>query len=146
VSASNPSPRKPARTTAKASATPPAPPAAPAFLPGFIMLMAWWLAGEALVHLLGLSLPGPVAGMLLLLGFSLLRKHLHPTVSAASHSLLSHLPLLFVPAGVGIMEHAQLLGTLGLPMLITLVLSAAITLSVTALTLQYLRKRRESKE
>ncbi|GAB4060790.1 CidA/LrgA family protein [Uliginosibacterium sediminicola] len=109
------------------------------------MLMAWWLAGEALVHLLNLSLPGPVAGMLLLLGFSLLRKHLPPTVSTASHGLLSHLSLLFVPAGVGIMEHAQLLGSLGIPMLITLVLSMAITLAVTALSLHYLLKRRENK-
>jgi holin-like protein len=114
------------------------------FLAGFVGLMAYWLAGELLVSLLRIGLPGPVAGMLLLLGVSMLRKRVAPTVSHASHGLLSHLSLLFVPAGVGIMSQAGLLAEHGLGMLATLVLSTAVTLAVTGLTLKFLLGRRKT--
>lgn len=105
--------------------------------------MAYWFMGELIVSLLGISLPGAVAGILLLLVVSLLRKHVAAPVSAASHGLLSHLSLLYVPAGVGIMNHAKLLTEHGLGMLATLVLSTIVTLAVTALTLKALLARRK---
>jgi holin-like protein len=112
------------------------------FLSGFVGLMAYWLIGELLVGLLGLNLPGAVAGMLLLLIVSLVRKRIAPSVSHASHGLLANLSLLYVPAGVGIMTHARLLTEHGFGMLATLVLSTAVTLAVTALTLKFLLSRR----
>ena len=112
------------------------------FLTGFVGLMAYWLAGELIVGLLGVSLPGAVAGMLLLLTVSLARKHVAPSVSHASNGLLSNLALLYVPAGVGIVNHAAVLTEHGLGMLATLVLSTAVTLAVTALTLKFLLARR----
>ncbi|MDB5813464.1 MAG: putative effector of murein hydrolase LrgA [Rhodocyclales bacterium] len=113
------------------------------FLTGFVGLMAYWLAGELLVSMLGIGLPGPVAGMLLLLGVSMLRKRVAAPVSHASHGLLSHLSLLFVPAGVGIMSQATLLAEHGLGMIATLVLSTAVTLVITGLTLKLLLARRK---
>ena len=115
------------------------------FLSGFVGLMAYWLVGELLVGILGLNLPGAVAGMLLLLVVSLVRKRVSPGVSHASHGLLANLSLLYVPAGVGIMTHAALLTEHGLGMLATLVLSTAITLAVTALTLKFLLSRSRQK-
>jgi holin-like protein len=112
------------------------------FLTGFVGLMAYWLAGELIVSMVGISLPGAVAGMLLLLVVSLSRKHVAASVSHASHGLLSNLALLYVPAGVGIVNHASLLTEHGLGMLATLVLSTAVTLAVTALTLKFLLARR----
>jgi holin-like protein len=114
------------------------------FLTGFVGLMAYWLTGELIVSLLGVSLPGAVAGMLLLLIVSLARKHVAPSVSHASSGLLSNLALLYVPAGVGIVNHASLLTEHGLGMLATLVLSTAVTLAVTALTLKFLLARRKA--
>jgi holin-like protein len=114
------------------------------FLTGFVGLMAYWLAGELLVSLLGIGLPGPVAGMLLLLGVSMLQKRVTPAISHTSHGLLSYLSLLFVPAGVGIMTQAGLLAEHGLGMLATLVLSTAVTLGITGLTLKFLLGRRQT--
>ncbi|MDB5800270.1 MAG: LrgA family protein [Rhodocyclales bacterium] len=113
------------------------------FLTGFVGLMAYWFIGELLVNLLGVSLPGPVAGMLLLLGVSLLRQRVAPSVAQASHGLLAHLSLLFVPAGVGIMSQAALLAEHGFGMLATLVLSTAVTVAITGLTLKFLLARRK---
>jgi holin-like protein len=116
------------------------------FLLGFVGLMGYWLAGELIVSVLGLNLPGAVAGMMLLLGTSIIHKRVAPAVSHASQGLLANLSLLYVPAGVGIMSHAKLLTDHGLGMLATLVLSTAITLAVTGLTLKFLLKRREAQE
>lgn len=103
--------------------------------------MAYWLVGELIVSWLGISLPGAVAGMLLLLAVSLIRKRVAHPVADASHGLLSHLSLLYVPAGVGILDHARLLAAHGLGMLATLILSTAVTAAVTALTLKFLLAR-----
>ena len=54
--------------------------------------------------------------------------------------LLSHLSLLFVPAGVGVIAHAQLVGTELLPIAISLFLSTFITIVVTAWVMQKLAR------
>lgn len=106
--------------------------------------LAWLLAlqslGELLARGLGLPFPGPVVGMLLLLGalrWSVVRE----PVAACASFLLSHLSLLFVPVGVGVMTHLGLLSQYGVRMLAVIVLSTWIGLAVTALTLRHLQKK-----
>jgi len=109
---------------------------------GLLWLLLCWLAGEAFVTLLGLPMPGAVAGMLLLLGLALWRRRICPNTTEAGSGLLSHMALLFVPAGVGLIDQSALVAQHGLAMLATLVLSALVTMTVTALTLQWLLGRR----
>ncbi|HSD20898.1 MAG TPA: CidA/LrgA family protein [Anaeromyxobacter sp.] len=73
---------------------------------GLATLLVFQLAGEVLTRLVGLPVPGPVLGMLLLLLALELRLPGEEHLSAVSSGLLSSLSLLFVPAGVGIMLHA----------------------------------------
>lgn len=105
---------------------------------GLTSLLGCWLAGEALVHLLGIPLPGNVAGMLILLVISLFRREVEERTAQTGRSLLTHMALLFVPAGVGLMEHSALLAREGLAMFAVLALSTAITMGVTALTFKWL--------
>lgn len=105
---------------------------------GFVVLMGCWLAGEALVSVLSLPLPGNVAGMLLLLIGVLVRRGVEKRTAETGGTLLSHMALLFVPAGVGLMEHGRLFAEEGMAMLLVLLLSTAITIVVTALTLKWL--------
>jgi holin-like protein len=106
-------------------------------LQGFALLLLCQSAGEALLRLLGLSLPAPVIGAVLLL--VLLRwRPLQAPVGAAAEGLLAHLSLLFVPVGVGVITHLGLLGTHGLRMLVAIVLSTWLGLAVTALVLRAL--------
>lgn len=106
-------------------------------LQGLMWLLVCQSLGEAMVRLLHLSLPGPVVGLMLLLMLLPLRGVQAP-VGAAAETLLSHLSLLFVPVGVGVMTHLALLSTYGLRMLATIVLSTWIGLVVTALVLRAL--------
>ncbi|SFX79590.1 CidA/LrgA family protein [Marinospirillum alkaliphilum] len=110
-------------------------------LAGFAALLLFQLIGELLVRLTGLPVPGPVLGMALLLAGVLLLKKVPESLRQASEGLLRYLPLLFVPAGVGLINHGLLLKQDLWVILITLVVSTALTLAVTVLVLQFLRKR-----
>ena len=104
-------------------------------LRGFAWLLALQSAGELLARGLHLPFPGPVVGMVLLLvalNFALVRE----PVAACAEFLLSHLSLLFVPVGVGVMTHLGLLSAYGWRILLVIVLSTWIGLAVTALVLR----------
>ena len=109
--------------------------------------LAWLLAlqsvGELLSRGLALPFPGPVIGMLLLL-IALRFEVVREPVSVCADFLLSHLSLLFVPVGVGVMTHLGLLGQFGGRMLVMLVFSTLIGLAVTALALQLLVRKSDA--
>ena len=107
-------------------------------LTGFTLLLALQIAGEAVVRLTGLPVPGPVVGLLLLLCALVAAPRLEPRVADASGALLSHLSLLFVPAGVGVIVHLSRLEGAVLGVAATLALSTLAGLAVTALVLQRL--------
>ena len=101
--------------------------------------------GELLSRGLSLPLPGPVVGMMLLL-VALRWAVVREPVSACADYLLSHLSLLFVPVGVGVMTHLSIVSQYGGRMLLVLVVSTLIGLAVTALLLNYLWRRDEPQQ
>ena len=109
-------------------------------LRGFGWLLVLQSAGELLSRGLSLPLPGPVVGMMLLL-VALRWAVVREPVSACADYLLSHLSLLFVPVGVGVMTHLSIVSEYGGRMLLVLVISTLIGLGVTALLLNYLWRR-----
>jgi putative effector of murein hydrolase LrgA (UPF0299 family) len=96
-------------------------------------LLAFQLAGETLSRGLGLIIPGPVIGMVLLLGFFIAMPKAAAAIQPTAQGLLSHLSLLFVPAGVGIVAHLDKLGADGGPILLALLISTALSIAVGAL-------------
>lgn len=104
-------------------------------LRGLALLLALQSLGELLARGLSLPFPGPVIGMLLLL-LALRVPAVREPVAACASFLLSHLSLLFVPVGVGVMTHMDLVSQYGVRMLLVIVLSTWIGLAVTSLTLR----------
>jgi putative effector of murein hydrolase LrgA (UPF0299 family) len=102
-------------------------------LAAFAALLVCQLAGEAIVRATSLPLPGPVIGMLLLFILMLARTPLPGGLNDTADGLLKHLSLLFVPAGVGVVQQLDRLGNDGLRLLAIVVLATAIALTVTAL-------------
>ncbi|MEZ5788022.1 MAG: CidA/LrgA family protein [Xanthobacteraceae bacterium] len=98
----------------------------------FAVLLSCQLAGEAFVRALSLAVPGPVVGMVLLAALMLLKAPLPSELGDTVDTLLKHLSLLFVPAGVGVVQHFDRLRGEGFQLLAVVVLSTAITLVVTA--------------
>ncbi len=108
----------------------------PNFLNGITILLLYQLVGEVSTRLLQLPVPGPVIGMMLLFGTLLLYGGLEASLDVASGALLSHLSLLFVPAGVGIIVHFGRIGSEWLPIAVALLLGTVITLAATALVMR----------
>lgn len=109
-------------------------------LRGLALLLLLQALGEVLSHGLSLGVPGPVIGLLLLL-VALQMARLRAPVAAAAEILLTHLSLLFVPVGVGVITHLDLVSKYGLRLTLVIVVSTWIGLAVTALALRALLDR-----
>jgi holin-like protein len=104
------------------------------------LILLCQLAGEVIVRGFGLPMPGPVLGLLFLLLLLLARDRYAALsrgplqdggVENASRGLLSHLSLMFVPAGVGVVEKLDLVATHGIAIAAVLALSVVVTLLAT---------------
>lgn len=98
------------------------------------------LAGEFIIGAAGLSIPGPVLGMVFLFCFLLVRGSIPNDLSMVADGLLNHLSLLFVPAGVGIMLHFKLLGDDFIAISVALFVSTVLTVIVTAVLMRRLSR------
>lgn len=105
------------------------------------LLLCCQLAGETLVRLLGWPIPGPVAGMLLLLGGLVWRRHSSHELDQTADTLLRYMAVMFIPAGVGVMLYVDALSEAWLILLVTLTASTLITLLATGWLMQWLLKR-----
>lgn len=102
-------------------------------LTGLLALLLCQLAGETLVRVTGFPLPGPVAGMLILLAVLAVRRPAEDTpVLRAADGLLAHLQLLFVPVGVGIITAAAIFRDAPVPLIGGLVGAWLVGIVVTA--------------
>ena len=104
-------------------------------------ILACQLLGEFVVTSADIPFPGPVVGMVLLFAFLVIRGRVPQPMSQVADMLLSNLSLLFVPAGVGVMLHFDLLGEDALPLSVALLLSTLATIAVTACVMTWLNRR-----
>jgi putative effector of murein hydrolase LrgA (UPF0299 family) len=104
------------------------------------LILLCQLAGEVIVRGLGLPIPGPVLGLMFLLLLLLARDRLEilargplagGSVENTSRGLLAHLSLLFVPAGVGVVQKLDLIAAHGIAFATVLAISVVLTLLVT---------------
>ena len=109
-------------------------------LRGLAWLLVLQAAGEALTHALALPFPGPVVGLVLLMP-ALQVPWIREPVAQAAELLLAHLSLLFVPVGVGVITHLDLVSRFGPQLLLVIVLSTWIGMAVTSLALRALLSR-----
>ncbi|MDD1522997.1 MULTISPECIES: CidA/LrgA family protein [Bradyrhizobium] len=110
---------------------------------GLSLILLCQLVGEAIVRGVGLPMPGPVLGMAFLLLLLLTRDHFtalrrgplqNDAVETTGRSLLGHLSLMFIPAGVGVVKKLDLVIEHGAAILLALSASVVITLLVTVTT------------
>jgi holin-like protein len=115
-------------------------------LAGLTWLLVYQCIGEILARWTGLPVPGPVIGMVLLFATLLTKRVAPESLQTTASGLLSHLSLLFVPAGVGVMLHFHRVASEWLPIVVALVVSTVLALAVTALVMRRLLARQDRRE
>lgn len=97
------------------------------------LIFAFWGAGNGLVRLLHLTLPGAVLGLGLLLALLCTRVLSVRSLQRGSRWLLRDMLLFFVPAVLALQAHPELLGFLGIKLLVAILISTAAVMLATAL-------------
>ena len=113
------------------------------------LLLVCQLIGEALARGFDWPVPGPVLGMALMLLLLLARDRVATvlpaevrdgTLERTSNGLLANLSLLFVPAGVGVVQRLDLIASNGVALLVALTVSTALALLATVATFRLLAR------
>jgi putative effector of murein hydrolase LrgA (UPF0299 family) len=107
-------------------------------LSAFLILIAAQLVGTGLQIACRLPLPGPVIGLFLLALLLAARPAWQShSMDQVAGGLLRHMGLLFVPAGVGLIDHLDLVRAETLPLVAGLVGSTLLSLVATALIMEW---------
>jgi holin-like protein len=106
-------------------------------LQAFVLLLGFQLAGEVLVRVLHVGIPGPVVGMTLLAIGCIASVRLRKMCEAAATVLLGNLSLLFLPAAVGVVQFLPLLQKQGLAIGAAILGSTVLAIAVTALVFRF---------
>ncbi|MGA7329474.1 MAG: CidA/LrgA family protein [Rhodomicrobium sp.] len=93
-----------------------------------LVLMAFQFSGEGIKAACGVTFPGPLIGMILMLTWLFLRGGVPEDLNVVSSALVNHLGLFFVPAGAGIIAFGSLLASDGVAIISSLVLSSAFAI------------------
>ncbi len=111
-------------------------------LKGFIIVMGVLYIGFLCKHLIPIPVPETVYGMILLL--ILLKTGLVAleTIEPISTVLLAYLASFFLPPGVGLMETYKKLEGILIPVLLICVVSTALTMIASGLTVKWLKERK----
>lgn len=109
-------------------------------IPALVILLSFQLLGEIAARGLGLPLPGPVVGLLLLVGSCALRPALAELLRPVVIGILGNLSLFFVPAGVGVIAHLGQFRSDGLAIMLALTVSTALAIAVGAVVFSVVAK------
>ena len=85
------------------------------------ILIGVQLAGTLLADAFGLPVPGPVIGLLLLLIWLTAGGRTPSDLGAVADGFIRYLPLLFVPAAVGLVQYLDLLSAFGAVLLVIII-------------------------
>ena len=106
---------------------------------GIILLISF--AGEALNYLLPLPVPASIYGLVLMFLCLQLRVFRLEDVRDTALFLIEIMPLMFIPAGVGLMEEWGALSEIWLPFAVILVLTTVLVMAVTGRITQWMIRK-----
>lgn len=101
------------------------------------LVCAFWVAGEALVRLCRLPLPGGIVGLAIVLLLLATRGLSVLSMKRGTDWFLADMLLFFVPAVLAVLDHRELLGLVGLKVLFVILLSTAVVMGATAFAVDF---------
>ena len=116
-------------------------------LKSIFIILLYQLIGELFQKFFGLSIPGPVIGLvLLLLTLLLIQKReravpIKEDLYNSAEILLNYLPLLFIPVGVGVVMHLSLLEDNLTSVVLVIILGTLLTLALTGFVMEKILRK-----
>ncbi|WP_438349851.1 CidA/LrgA family holin-like protein [Paenibacillus sp. FA6] len=104
------------------------------------LLYLFYMAGDYIQKLLHLPIPGSIVGLLLLFGLLLCKVVPVTWIESGSNTILSYLPLFFIPATAGIVNHMNIFNGRGLLLILVLIVSSVLTIGAAAHASQWLAR------
>ena len=117
-------------------------------LKSIFIILLYQLIGEFFQKFFGLSIPGPVIGLvLLLLTLLLIQKReravpIKEDLYNSAEILLNYLPLLFIPVGVGVVMHLSLLEDNLTSVVLVIILGTLLTLALTGFVMEKILRKK----
>ncbi len=110
------------------------------YMKQFCIILGVTAIGEILKHFISLPIPGSIYGLVLM--FILLCTHVIKIddVKETGEFLIEIMPMMFIPAGVGLLESWSVLQPILLPVSIITVISTFIVMAVTGIVTQLVMK------
>lgn len=116
------------------------------YIKQFILILAISFAGELMKYLLPLPVPASIYGMVLMFLALLTGVIKLEHVRETGKFLIEIMPLMFIPAGVGLMSSWSTLKPLLLPVAVITVVTIITVMVASGHTAQFILKREEKRE
>ena len=102
-------------------------------LPSLTIIILFQLSGALFQQYLNLPVPGAVIGMIMFFVYLCVTGGKNEQLMTTGSQLLKHLPLLFIPAGVGILAYTEELKVHGIAILASLIIGSLVAFVLTLL-------------
>lgn len=112
------------------------------YLGQFMMILLFSFLGELMHYLIPLQVPGSIYGLVLLFAALLVKAVKPQQVSDVAKLLIELMPLMFVPAGVGLISSWGELRPILLPVTVIMVVSTVLVMGVSGQVTQLVMRRK----
>lgn len=112
----------------------------------FLIIIGISFVGEVIHSFIPLPIPASIYGMILL--FVLLELHIikPEQIRETCLFMIQAMPIMFIPAGVGLLEKWGYVSNIWLPLVVTLIVSTAVVMAVSGWVTQLVNRHFSSKK
>lgn len=115
------------------------------YIKQFLIIISVSCMGELLNHLLPLPVPASIYGLVIMLGLLLSKKLKLSAVKETADFLINIMPVMFIPASVGLIASWKQLQPFLIPVIIITVLSTVFVMVATGKVTDFILKHKEDK-
>ncbi len=112
------------------------------YLKQFLIIIAVSCIGELLYHLLPLPVPATIYGLVIMLALLCFKVLPLSAVKETAEFLIEIMPVMFIPAGVGLMVHWPQLREILIPACVIIVVSSILVALITGKVSDFLIRRK----
>ncbi|MCR4999764.1 MAG: CidA/LrgA family protein [Lachnospiraceae bacterium] len=107
----------------------------------FLVIISISFLGEVIHHFIPLPIPASIYGMILLFLLLELQIIKPAQIRETCDFMIQAMPVMFIPAGVGLLEKWGYISDIWLPLLATLAISTVIVMAISGWVTQFVNRR-----